>query len=41
MQDIIQTFERFEYDITASYDQSSSEDDLQDRYNNLMKYLNI
>lgn len=41
VQDIIQTFERFEYDITASYDQSSSEDDLQDRYNNLMKYLNI
>ncbi|MBD79287.1 MAG: hypothetical protein CL840_10230 [Crocinitomicaceae bacterium] len=41
VQDIIQTFERFEYDITASYDQSSSEDDLLDRYNNLMNYLNI
>jgi CBS domain-containing protein len=41
VQDIIQTFERFEYEITASYDQSNSEDDLLDRYNNLMNYLNI
>lgn len=41
VQDIIQTFERFSYEIEASYDQSSSEDDLQDRYNNLMNYLNI
>jgi CBS domain-containing protein len=41
VQDIIQTLERFEYKITASYDQSSTEDDLRDRYNNLMNYLNI
>lgn len=41
VQDIIQTFERYSYDITASYDQSSSEYDLQDRYDNLMNYLNI
>lgn len=41
VQDILQTFERFGYDITASYDQSSSEDDLRDRYDNLMNYLNI
>ena len=41
VQDIIQTFERFKYDITASYDQSGADDDLEDRYNNLMNYLNI
>lgn len=41
VQDVIQTFERFGYDITASYDQSGTEDDLEDRYNNLMNYLNM
>lgn len=41
VQDVIQTFERFGYDITASYDESSSKDDMEDRYNNLMNYLNM
>ncbi len=41
VQDVIQTFERFGYEITASYDQSGSNDDMEDRYNNLMNYLNM
>ncbi|MFT6137245.1 MAG: putative transcriptional regulator [Salibacteraceae bacterium] len=41
VQDVIQTFERFGYEITASYDQSGNDDDMEDRYNNLMNYLNM
>ncbi len=41
VQDVIQTFERFGHEITASYDESSSKDDMEDRYNNLMNYLNM
>lgn len=41
VQDVLQTFERFNYEITASYDHSGTEDDLEDRFNNLMNYLNI
>lgn len=41
VQNVIQTFERFGYDITASYDHSSNNDDMEDRYNNLMNYLNM
>ena len=37
---IIQTFERYQYTITAHYDQSESNNDLHDRYNSLMRYLN-
>lgn len=37
---IIQTFERYQYTITAHYDQSESNNDLHDRYDSLMRYLN-
>jgi len=38
---IIQTFERYQYTITAHYDQSESNNDLHERYDSLMRYLNI
>ena len=38
---IVQTFQRYDYTITAQYDQSQSSDGLQDRYDSLMRYLNI
>ena len=38
---IVQTFQRYNYTITAQYDQSQSTDGLQDRYDSLMRYLNI
>ena len=38
---VIKTFERYEYDISASFHQSENEDALQDRFNNLMNYLNL
>ena len=38
---IVQTFQRYDYTITAHYDQSQSTDGLQDRYDSLMHYLNI
>lgn len=38
---IIATFERFNYVIKASYHQNEFLDDLRDRYDSLMKYLNI
>lgn len=41
VQSIIQAFERYQYTITASYDKSSKGDDLIDRYNQLMNYLNM
>ncbi|MBC8411071.1 MAG: CBS domain-containing protein [Rhodobacteraceae bacterium] len=37
---LVQTFERYEYTITAHYDQSDFTDSLHDRYNSLMRYLN-
>lgn len=37
---IIQTFQRYNYTITAHYDQSENRNDLQDRYDSLMRYLN-
>ena len=37
---IIQTFERYKYNIVASYNQSEKKDNLDDRYNSLMRYLN-
>lgn len=41
VQSILQAFERYQYTITASYDKSSKGDDLVDRYNQLMNYLNM
>lgn len=38
---IIKSFIRFEYEIKASFHESSYDEDLQDRYNLFMKYLNI
>lgn len=41
IQDILQSFERYDYHITASYDKSSVKEDLKDRYDQLMKYMNL
>jgi len=41
MDGIIQTFNRYDYKISASYHQSSYDDMLQDRYDELMRYLKI
>ncbi len=41
MDAIIQTFERYDYQINASFHQSSYEDMLHDRYDELMRYLKI
>lgn len=41
LEDIIQTFERFDYTVKASYHQSSRAEDLQHRYDSLMHYLNM
>lgn len=38
---ILQSFERFKYNVTASYHQSEHKDTLKDRYDSLMNYLNI
>ncbi len=38
---VIATFERFEYHVKASYQESEYIDDLKDHYESLMKYLNI
>ena len=39
---IIQTFERYKYTVTANYQPSNyNSDGLNDRYNSLMRYLNI
>mgnify|MGYP001280559475 CR=1 FL=1 len=38
---VVQTFQRYDYTITAHYNQSKSNDGIQDRYNSLMRYLNI
>ena len=37
---VIQTLERYNYTEAASYDQSENKDNLDDRYNLLMRYLN-
>lgn len=36
---IIKTFERFEYDVVASYNTSDYYEDLKDRYDQFMRYL--
>jgi predicted transcriptional regulator len=38
---ILQTFNRFQYQIVAFYSENSDQDDMRDRYESLMKYLNI
>ena len=37
---IISDFERFEYKIMASYQESGSQEDMVQRYESLMRYLN-
>ena len=37
---IIQTFERYEYTVAMIYNYSENNDDLSDRYDSLMRYLN-
>ena len=41
IQSIIATFERFSYEIKASFNESEYLESLQERYNSLMNYLNI
>lgn len=38
---ILQSFERFKYNVTATYHQSEHKDILKDRYDSLMNYLKI
>lgn len=38
---ILQSFERFKYNVTATYHQTEHKDTLKDRYDSLMNYLNI
>jgi len=38
---IIHTFERFNYVVTASYNESEYHDDLKNRYDEFMRFLNI
>ena len=37
---VIKTFERYEYNIAASYNYSENTDNLSDRFDSLMRYLN-
>jgi predicted transcriptional regulator len=41
MDAILRTFERYEYFVKGSYHENSDTDDIQDRYNSLMNYLNV
>jgi CBS domain-containing protein len=41
IQHIIATLQRFEYDVEVHYRESESNEDVQDRYDALMNYLNI
>ena len=38
---IIKTFERYNYKIVASYQESTNYDELRDNYDSLINYLNI
>jgi predicted transcriptional regulator len=38
---VLQTFERFNYQIKASFHQSEFDDDLKNRYDSFMNYINI
>jgi len=39
--DVLQTFERYEYTVLGSFHITDSQDNIQDRFDNLMNYLNI
>ncbi len=41
LKNIIATFERYNYSITASYLRTDDTDSLKDRYDSLMKYLDM
>lgn len=41
IQNILATFERFEYEIKASFNESDYLESLQERYDSLMSYLNV
>lgn len=41
IRDVLQTFERFNYKVKALLDDKGYDDDIQDRYNHFMNYLNI
>jgi len=41
LNDVIASFERYEYTVKAAYHQSSNRDDLQQRYDSLMHYLSM
>ncbi len=38
---ILQTFDRYNYTVLASFTESTYSDDLMDRYNSLMNYMNL
>lgn len=41
IRDIIQTFERYEYKVNVMLDNDGFQDDMHDRFNQFMNYLNI
>lgn len=41
LEDIIASFERYEYNVKAAYHQSSNADDMLEKYESLMHYLNM
>lgn len=41
LKDIMQSFERFNYEVKATYHASSHNDNLKERYDSLMMYLNV
>lgn len=41
LKDIISTFERFDYEVMDVFHKSETEDDLMDRYDSFIKYLNM
>ncbi len=41
MDAILRTFERYQYFVKGSFHENSDMDDIQDRYNSLMNYLNV
>ncbi len=41
LSNVIATFERFKYDVKASYEETEHLEDMRERYNSLMNYLNV
>ena len=41
LKEIISTFERYHYQVIAEFETSSSDEDIQERYDSLMMYLNV